>query len=400
MPIFPDKTHRHLHSDMTAYDKTFDDIRPFTDQEAIAALPKAIRIPYLEQVIRYGLPDLTPEQLKSLIASCTCVRDFIEKAIYPAVQRLLDHTSEGVTFRGLGALDKDKGYLFLSNHRDIVMDSVILNYGLHIQGMPLAQSAIGNNLVPDENLLLISRINKNFVVRRDLSPRETLVFSQKLSRYIGYVLSQVGDSVWLAHREGRAKDGDDRTQAGVIKMLTLASRGGDLVDYLRSLRIVPMAISYQWDATDALKVRELLAKRSGMKYVKAPGEDLHSIITGITGCKGGICVAMGDALNEELEPLRTLNNDMQRIHAVCHLMDRHIHRLFHLFPTHYLAADLLEGTSRRKDRYSAADREAFEQRIHAVVAACGQDPEAREVLLRIYANPVFNREKTEENENE
>lgn len=104
---------------MTAYDKTFDDIRPFTDQEAIAALPKAIRIPYLEQVIRYGLPDLTLEQLKSLIASCTCVRDFIEKAIYPAVQRLLDHTSEGVTFRGLGALDKDKGYLFLSNHRDI-----------------------------------------------------------------------------------------------------------------------------------------------------------------------------------------------------------------------------------------------------------------------------------------
>ena len=351
-------------------------------------------------MIRYGLPDLTPEQLKRLIASCTSVRDFIEKAIYPAVQRLLDQTSEGVTFRGLGALDKDKGYLFLSNHRDIVMDSVILNYGLHIQGMPLAQSAIGNNLVPDENLLTISRINKNFVVRRDLSPRETLVFSQKLSRYIGYVLSQVGDSVWLAHREGRAKDGDDRTQAGVIKMLTLASRGGDLVDYLQSLRIVPMAISYQWDATDALKVRELLAKRSGAKYVKAPGEDLHSIITGITGRKGGICVAMGDVLNEELEPLHALNNDMQRIHAVCHLMDRHIHRLFHLFPTHYLAADLLEGTSRRNDRYSAADREAFEQRIHAVVAACGQNPEAREVLLHIYANPVFNREKTEENENE
>ena len=378
---------------MAQYDKQYDDIRPFTDAEAVRAFPAAAQTPFLRQTIHYGLPDLTHGQIGTLVSSCTSVRDFIEKAIYPSVERLLRETSSGVAFRGLGALDKDKGYLFLSNHRDIVMDSVILNYGLLMQGMPLTQSAIGNNLVPDEELLLLSKINKNFIVRRDLSPRETLVFSDKLSRYIRFVLSEIGDSVWLAHREGRAKDGDDATNPGVIKMLTMGAHGGDLVDYLRGLRIVPMAISYQWDATDTLKVGELLARESGTKYVKAPGEDFHSIVTGIMGRKGGVCVSLGGVLDAELEPLRTLDNDVRRIREVCRIVDRRIHRLYKPFPSNYVAADLLEGGARRAENYTDGDREEFGERLRAVAQATGGGEAACRILMRMYANPVFNQEK-------
>lgn len=377
----------------------YDDIRPFTDPEAMQALPQAARTSCLRQVMQYAYPDMSEEQHQAILASCTSVRDFIAKAVYPSVSRLFRGTTDGVRYRGMGALDKNRSYLFLSNHRDIVMDAVILNYGLFVQGMPLTQSAIGNNLVPDDDLLLLSRINKNFVVRRDLSPRDTLAFSAKLSHYIRHVIDRTGDSVWLAHREGRAKDGNDQTAAGVIKMLTLGAREGeDLVDALRALRIVPMAISYQWDATDRLKVRELLARESGVRYVKAPGEDFHSIVTGITGQKGAVCVSLGQPLDDELESLRPLDNDVRRVRAACGLIDRHIHRLYELFPTHYAAADLLEGGARREAFYTPADREAFLQRMETVACDTADPQAARRILLRMYAYPVLNKEKAEQSQ--
>lgn len=375
----------------------YDDIRPFTDAEALQALAKAAQSACLKQVMQYAYPRMSEQQRQVILASCTSVRDFISKAVYPSISRLFRSTADKVRYRGLGALDKNRPYLFLSNHRDIVMDSVILNYGLFTQGMPLTQSAIGNNLVPNEELLLLSRINKNFIVRRDLSPRDTLAFSAKLSHYIRHVIADTNDSVWLAHREGRAKDGNDTTAAGVIKMLTLSrKKGEDLVDVLRALRIVPMAISYQWDATDSLKVRELLARESGGRYIKAPGEDFHSIVTGITGRKGAVCVSLGEPLEAELEPLRSLDNDVRRVRAVCNLIDRHIHRLYELFPTHYAAADLLEGNARHEAFYTPADREAFEQRLETVAAGTTDPQTARKILLRMYAYPVLNKEKAEQ----
>ena len=380
-------------------DTQYDDIRPFTDEQAVRAMPAAAQTECLCQVMHYAYPEMSPQEHRTILATCTSIRDFIAKAVYPAVSRLFRETTSKVVYRGMGSLEKTASYLFLSNHRDIVMDSVILNYGLFAQGMPLTQSAIGNNLVPNQDLLLLSRINKNFIVRRDLSPRETLAFSGKLARYIRHVIDHSGDSVWLAHREGRAKDGNDATAAGVMKMLTMgAFAGEDIVDVLQGLHIVPMAISYQWDATDGLKVRELLAKESEGRYVKAPGEDFHSIVTGIAGKKGAVCVSLGRELKDEFEPLRALDNDVRRVRAACAIVDRHIHRLYELFSTHYAAADLLEGGHKRDFGYTPQEMLEFEQHLDQVAGQSADPQAARRILLAMYANPVFNKEKAEKNE--
>lgn len=383
------------------YDKEYDDIRPFTNREVEEALPFAASTPYLQQVVRYADPGMSDQEITARACTCHSAEDFVGNVLYRPVTLLLEKTTDGVSYNGLDELEKRQPYVFLSNHRDIVMDSVILNYGLFARGMPLAQSAIGNNLVPNEGLLTVARINKNFVVRRDLSPRDTLVFSQRLSRYIRHVIHDIKDSVWIAHREGRAKDGDDRTNAGVIKMLAMASQGADMIDHLKSLHIVPMAISYEWDATDALKLRELLARAQGLKYVKAKDEDLNSIITGIAGRKGRVSISVGRPLDEELEGLRGLDNDVRRIRAVCEVVDQAIHRLYELFPTNYAAFDLLEGTDKYAGRYSAAEKEAFVQRLRATVEAVGGGEEARNIMLRMYANPVINKnEAIQKNEQE
>lgn len=373
------------------YDKEYDDIRPFTDQEVEEALPFAAATPYLQQVVRYADPGMTDREIAALACTCRSAEDFVGKVLYRPVTLLLEKTADVVSYNGLDKLDKEQPYIFLSNHRDIVMDSVILNYGLFARGMLLAQSAIGNNLVPDQGLLTIARINKNFIVRRDLSPRDTLVFSQRLSRYIRHVIHDIKNSVWIAHREGRAKDGDDRTNAGVIKMLAMAASQGDMINYLKSLHIVPMAISYEWDATDALKLRELLAREKGLKYVKAKGEDLNSIITGIAGRKGRVNISVGTVLDAELEELRGLDNDVRRIRAVCEIVDKKIHSLYKLFPTNYAAFDILQETDRYAGCYSPQEKQAFEQRLRATVEAVSGGEDARRILLRMYANPVINK---------
>lgn len=375
-------------------DKNFDDIRPYTNEEMVAAMPFVASTGYLQQVVRYASADLTEQQIQDRICSCVSIKDFIGKIAYPAVSRLLENTSKGLTFEGLDKLSKDKGYVFLSNHRDIVMDSVLLNLGLFARDMPVAQSAIGDNLVPDRELLTISKINKNFVVQRSLPPRETLEFSLRLSQYIGHVIHDIGDNVWLAHREGRAKDGDDRTYPGVIKMLAMAAEG-DILDYLKSLHIVPMAISYQWDATDALKLRELLARAKGLKYVKAPGEDLHSIITGIAGRKGRIHIAVGKPLEEELDALRPMGNATKQFRAVCSLVDTAIHRLYKLFPTNYVAYDMLYDTERYAANYSSVEKEEFIDRVENLVATGADEKMTRQIVLRMYANPVINKIEAE-----
>ncbi len=378
----------------------FKDIRPFTDSEARKVFPVITSSPYLMKIMEYAYPGISEKETENLVCSCGTVNEFIEKVTYPAVTKVLAKTTDSITSSGFGKLEKGGSYLFLSNHRDIVLDSVILNLKLLENDMPFAQSAIGDNLVPDEGLKALASLSKNFVVYRGLPARETLENSRRLSAYIHHVMDSRKESVWLAQREGRAKDGNDNTQSGVIKMLCMAAdKGENVVDCLKKLRIVPMAISYEYDPNDAYKLRGLIANEKHQKYVKCKGEDLSSILTGITGRKGHVNISVGNILYDELDPLRDLGNPVKQIRAVCSIVDEAIHALYKPFKTNYIACDLLAGKEKyySEGYYDAADRQAFVARISDSIENMGLPaddiPLAREKMFSMYAAPVLNKEK-------
>lgn len=378
----------------------FKDIRPFTDTEAREVFPRIISSPYFQEIIGYAYPGISGKEIEKLVSSCGTVDEFIKKVTYPAVTKILSQTTDSITSSGFGELEKGGSYLFLSNHRDIVLDSVILNLKLLENGMPFAQSAIGDNLVPEEDLRTLASLSKNFVVYRGLPARETLKNSRRLSAYMRHVMDSGKESIWLAQREGRAKDGNDNTQSGVIKMLCMAAaQGEDVVDCLKRLRIVPMAISYEYDPNDTYKLRGLIANEKHQKYVKCKGEDLTSILTGITGRKGHANISVGRVLDGELAPLRSLGNPAKQIRAVCSILDNAIHSLYKPFETNYMACDILAGD----EKYAAAgyyDQEHRRQfisrvtsRIEEMELPAADVPLAKEKMFSMYAAPVLNKEK-------
>src|SRR5690606_20222844 len=205
--------------------------------------------------------------------------------IYNTVQRVLEKSSEGLTYSGFEKLDKGQSYMYISNHRDIILDTCLLNVVLYEQYLKMTASAIGDNLVKKPFLLLLSRINRNFLVKRGLGPREMLQSSQKLSEYIKHLLLEENRSVWMAQRQGRTKDGNDTTQQGVLKMLAMAKGKQSIAEYFGTLKIVPVSISYEFDPTDVLKMPEVMAKRLEETYVKSANEDFNSIMKGALGNK-------------------------------------------------------------------------------------------------------------------
>lgn len=378
----------------------FKDIRPFSATEAREVFPRIISSPYFRKIMEYAYPGMPGKEIEELVSSCGTVDEFIKKVTRPAVEKVLSHTTDSITSSGFGNLEKGGSYLFLSNHRDIVLDSVILNLKLLENGMPFAQSAIGDNLVPEEDLRMLASLSKNFVVYRGLPARETLKNSRRLSAYMRHVMDSGKESVWLAQREGRAKDGNDNTQSGVIKMLCMAAaQGEDVVDCLKRLRVVPMAISYEYDPNDTYKLRGLIANEKHQKYVKCKGEDLSSILTGITGQKGRVNISVGGILDDELDPLRSLGNPVKQIRAVCSVVDKAIHALYKPFKTNYIACDILTGEEKYSGAgyYDAADRQAFVARISDSIENMGLPaadvPLAREKMFSMYAAPVLNKEK-------
>lgn len=378
----------------------FKDIRPFTDAEARKVFPVITSSPYLMKIMEYVYPGISAKEIENLVCSCSTVDEFIKKVTYPAVTKVLAQTTDGITSSGFDKLEKGGAYLFLSNHRDIVLDSVILNLKLLENGMPFSQSAVGDNLVPDEGLKALASLSKNFVVYRGLPARQTLENSRRLSAYIRHVMDSEKESIWLAQREGRAKDGNDNTQSGVIKMLCMAAGNGEsVVDCLKKLRIVPMAISYEYDPNDSYKLRGLMAGEKHQKYVKCKGEDLASILTGITGWKGQVNISAGSVLDSELDALRSLGNPVKQIRAVCSILDNAIHSLYKPFKTNYMACDILSGGKKYSNAgyYDTARMASFTARVMSRIGEIGlaadDVPLAKEKMYSMYAAPVLNKEK-------
>ena len=365
----------------------FDDIRPYRDDEIPAAMQRIVSDPYFPQVAQYVYPDRSVQEVRDIMLGCRNIYEFQTTVMKQVNEQVIAATTDGLTYGGVERLDPSKRYLFISNHRDIVLDSCLLMYILHTNGHRIGEITFGSNLMKGQMVIDIGKSNKMFKVERGGNPRELYTTSVHLSEYIRYAITEKKESVWIAQRNGRTKDGMDRTDQGLIKMLSM-SGGKDRVKALAELNIAPVSVSYEWESCDILKALELYASRDGKPYVKKPGEDLNSILTGITQPKGRVHIEICEPLTaDDLNTIPTDYVDAQFRHAVAELMDRRICGGYRLFPNAYVAHDLRSGVSEHVGLYTDEQRDAFTARLHEL-DKYGTDPALRDIFLGIYANPV------------
>ncbi|MDX2429361.1 MAG: acyltransferase, partial [Bacteroides sp.] len=341
-------------------------------------------------VLNYLYAGANVDELSQKFRRIEGVDQFQKFFSYHTVQTILEKSSAGLSHSGVDKLDPGKPYLFVANHRDIVLDAAIMQYLLSSEGYKTSQITFSENLMMDQLLLDLGKLNKMFTFYRGGSKITQYRNAMINSAYINHVLKEQKESIWIAQRNGRTKNGDDRTQKGLIKMLAMG--GENICDSLAELNVVPVSISYEIEPCDILKVRELYMNQRE-KYVKAPNEDLTSILAGIKGEKGGVHLTFGTPLNDFLFHLNSEKlHDNEVIEKITTEIDRHIFRGYKLWPNNYIAADLLEGNSRLKQYYNEAQKLSFEQTMLAKISSLkGMDPEeVKDIYLKIYANPVFN----------
>lgn len=295
---------------------------------------------------------------------------------------------------GFDTLEPNTSYLFISNHRDIILDTSLLNACLFDHGLVMTASAIGDNLVKKAFLYTLSKLNRNFLVQRGLSPREMLQSSKLLAEYIGQLLLRENRSVWIAQREGRTKDGNDATHQGVLKMLGMGSDEANLMDYFKKVRIVPVSISYEYDPTDALKMPQLMAEANSEIYIKDKNEDFMTLMSGLMGQKKHIHIHVGKVLDVELDAIKAeFDNSNKQIQALAQVIDDSILQSYKLWPTNYIAFDILHQTETYSHLYTESEKALFARRLEMRID--DNNPIQRVGLLTMYANPVVNKLKYE-----
>ena len=375
--------------------KDFDEIRPYEPEEMKQAFDDMLNdrqfnvimkgfVPWLPKSVRNGL-------LRLAFAGVKTPLDFQKRFMKPVVKYIMRNHTDGCVFDDttLSTLNTQLSdrFTFVTNHRDIVLDSAFLDVLLFEAGYPTTvEIGIGDNLLIYPWIKRLVRMNKAFTVRRGLTPHEMMRSSQLMSRYIHYAVTQKRENIWIAQREGRAKDSDDRTQDAVLKMLAM---GGDL----RELNIVPMTISYEYDPCDYLKAQEFQQKRDDPKFKKSRQDDLDNMKTGIFGYKGRVVYRAAAPVNTWIDELKDLPRK-DFFAELAHRMDREIHRGYELYPCNYIAVDLLAGNRSNAHHYTAGDEQRFEQYLNGQLAkitiANKDESFLRERILTMYANPQKN----------
>jgi len=367
----------------------FDSIRPFYDAEVNAAIREIVDDPMLEAMMQFTFPEDQAKSWKDRMKHTHSLRDFQINFIYPAVRKVLEMSSEGLTVGGFEKLEPNTAYLFVSNHRDIILDTSLLNACLYENGLVMTTSAIGDNLIKKPFLQIFSRLNRNFAIRRGLSGRALLESSQLASQFIHKSLLRENRSVWTAQREGRTKDGNDSTQKGVLKMLTLAEKGSSPFNFFEKIQLVPVSISYEYDPTDSLKIPELIAKSKEEIYVKGENEDFITLLSGIMGSKKRIHIQVNKVMTEEVRQLKKEElTQNEKLSKLGELIDQEIWKGYKLWPSNYIAHDLLHQKNQFTAQYTAAEKTSFEKRLSQKVNQ--ENSLEVENFLRMYAHPVVN----------
>ncbi|MCT2561931.1 1-acyl-sn-glycerol-3-phosphate acyltransferase [Chryseobacterium herbae] len=370
----------------------FDEIRPFYDSEVNEALRGIARDPMMKALMSFTFPDVDKQVWREQFKNIHTISDFQHNFIAHTIRQILAKSSEGLTTSGFDQLDKNTPYLFVSNHRDIVLDTSLLNLVLLEKEFIMTSSAIGDNLVQKTFLHVLAKLNRNFLVQRGLPIREQLKSSQIMSEYIEQLLHVENRSVWIAQREGRTKDGNDATQQGVLKMLAMAAGDLSLTDYFKTLKIVPISISYEYDPTDSLKMPQLLAKHRDEEYVKGKDEDFMTMLSGVLGQKKRIHLHAGTVLDKELDDIAVnFENKNKQLQAIAQIIDDSIIQNYKLWPTKFIAYDLLHQTDTYASEYTEQEKQLFVRRLDMRIDP--SDAVSKEFFLAMYANPLINKMK-------
>lgn len=378
----------------------FDDIRPLNNDEVKDAIEALVTNEDFERAFRYIKPDVNWKEFSETMRSFKTKEDFKSKLAYEAVMMVANKTTFSLTISGRSRLPKDKKpCTFISNHRDIVLDASFLNVMLYDVGYGMTQVAIGDNLMIRPWIETLVRLNNSFIVKRGVSVRQMLDVSRTLSAYIRHTINDTKESIWIAQREGRAKDSNDRTQGSVLKMLNM-SGDKDIVSNIMDLNIFPVAISYEYDPCDFLKAKEFQMKRDDPNYVKSQRDDLLSMETGILNNKGRVHFTLTQPINDQLA---ALDKDMEKnelIATIANIIDKEIYKHYRFYPCNYVAYDMLTGTKRFSSNYGLRDKKHFEEylqgQLDKIVLPNKDEAFLRTKILEMYTNPLKNHLATQE----
>lgn len=391
---------------MAALDSIFDGIRPYYDSEIPASISRMRAFEYLNDIADFLQIEGGGDTMRRALDQCSTVDDFQDKIMAMVMEHVLSRTSAGVEYKGLEFFEGGQKHLILANHRDIVLDSAIIQLIFHRKGITTTEIAVGDNLITSQFIEDVARSNKMIKVTRSTSPREVYNSSLLLSKYIRHQISSHSSSIWIAQRNGRTKDGFDLTEQGLLKMVQMSGQG-DFVEDMDSLQILPTTISYEFEPCDALKTKEIFISRRH-PYIKAEGEDLNSIITGMKSWKGRIMICFTEPImRSEIESCASFAKN-ERFVELGKIIDRQIHSKYHLWPNNYAAMDILrerDGLEPAfKGKYGKAALDTFkihmQEQTDAVFADLASEDnlgqrdekewrkELENIFLHIYANPV------------
>lgn len=368
----------------------FEDIRAFEDKDVAQALKELLNEPIFLRLLNVAFPGA---QLDDIQKQAKTVEDVQVNFVINYLDRMLKNSSDGLSYSGIENISKDHAHFYISNHRDIILDSALLNYLLVKNGFSTTEIAIGDNLLILPWIKTLVRLNKSFIVKRNLPVKQMIVETQKLSSYIRHTILEKKNSIWIAQREGRAKDSDDRTSGALLKMINM---GGDtsFSECLSKMNITPLSIAYEYDPCDYLKAREFLLKRLDPEHKKSPADDMLNMRTGIEGYKGHIHFHIAPQLTENLEKLQGITNKNEQVTAAAELIDQTIHLNYKFFPNNFVAHDLLYNKIQFVDYYTKEEETTFKSylktQIERIAEHPGNEAFLQKTLLTMYANPLSN----------
>ncbi|MGP1623620.1 acyltransferase [Bacteroides heparinolyticus] len=371
----------------------FDEIRPYHDEELPQIYEELIADAAFREAVSTVMPGVPFELLARQMRACKTKLEFQKTFCYPLLQKLIKEATDGVTLDHTALPDEGKNFTYISNHRDIILDSGFLSVLLIDWGLDTPEIAIGDNLLIYPWIKKLVRVNKSFIVQRGLPMRQMLESSMRLSAYMHFAINRKKQSIWIAQREGRAKDSDDRTQDSVLKMLAMSGEGS-VVDRLMEMNIAPTALSYEYDPCDYLKAWEFQLKRDNPEYKKSTADDLLNMKTGLFGYKGHVHFQTGTCINDELCKMDGTLPKTELFGRISALIDKRIHSNYKIYPNNYVAHDLLEGNDNFTSHYTPEDRQRFltylEQQLARIEIEGKDENFLREKMLSMYANPLKN----------
>lgn len=375
----------------------YNDICPYDDSIFHEKMSNLVKEPGFIHALSYTMPSEAINLLIDELLKIDNKHDFQCKIMFPFLEMLAKKTTSGITIGGTKHFNHSFNYTFITNHRDIVLDASFMNLAFLRHGMPTTEIAIGNNLLIFDWITDLVRLNKSFIVKRDTTIREALIAAKKLSGYIHHTILNKHQSVWIAQREGRAKDSSDHTQESLVKMLALGGNN-NFMENIKEINVMPVAISYEYDPNDYLKAKEFLLRKRNPNFKKSKRDDLFSMETGLLQFKGRVHFQLTPRINTKIDQIGLFKDNNISSRYICHIIDQAIHRSYEIFEINYIAYDILSESNRFAHKYTEKEKDNFLNylntqldKIDLTDISVDERNYMRTMMLIMYANPLKNK---------